>query len=121
MEIVSNDWWPKFSKREYARRYDDLRRAMDERGLDCLAIYGAPLFFGTDPGGPNIAYLAAYAPAVHGSRSTIRRRNSTQIMKSRLWQWVLTNHGNFLSRVLHYIHGRKKLFRNGLSAAEKAR
>jgi ectoine hydrolase len=66
MEQVAHDWWPKFSKAEYARRYDGLRRAMTERGLDCLAIYGAPMFFGTDPGGPNLAYLAAYAPAVHG-------------------------------------------------------
>lgn len=66
MEQVANDWWPKFSKAEYARRYDTLRRAMADKGLDCLAIYGAPLFFGTDPGGPNLSYLAAYAPAVHG-------------------------------------------------------
>lgn len=66
MERGANDWWPKFSKGEYARRYDSLRRSMAERGLDCLAIYGAPLFFGSDPGGPNVAYLAAYAPAVHG-------------------------------------------------------
>lgn len=66
MERITNDWWPKFSRSEYARRYDALRRAMAERGLDCLAVYGAPLFFGTDPGGPNLAYLAAYAPAVHG-------------------------------------------------------
>lgn len=66
MERVTNDWWPKFSQGEYQRRYDTLRKAMAEKGLDCLAIYGAPLFFGTDPGGPNLAYLAAYAPAVHG-------------------------------------------------------
>lgn len=66
MDVVGNDWWPKFSKDEYGRRYDTLRRAMAEKGLDCLAIYGAPIFFGTDPGAPNLAYLAAYAPAVHG-------------------------------------------------------
>ncbi len=66
MEQVTNDWWPRFSANEYRRRYDMLREAMGKRGLDCLAVYGAPLFFGTDPGGPNLAYLAAYAPAVHG-------------------------------------------------------
>jgi Xaa-Pro aminopeptidase len=66
MEHVTNDWWPKFSEGEYRRRYDALRKAMAQRNLDCLAVYGAPLFFGTDPGGPNLAYLAAYAPAVHG-------------------------------------------------------
>lgn len=66
MERGANDWWPKFSKGEYRRRYDALRGAMAERGLDCLAVFGAPLFFGTDPGAPNLAYLAAYAPAVHG-------------------------------------------------------
>ena len=66
MESVSNDWWPKFSRAEYGQRYAALRKSMEDKGLDCLVIYGAPLFFGTDPGGPNLAYLAAYAPAVHG-------------------------------------------------------
>lgn len=66
MKHVANDWWPKFSKSEYSRRYDALRGAMAERDLDCLVVFGAPLFFGTDPGAPNLAYLAAYAPAVHG-------------------------------------------------------
>src|SRR5690242_15530352 len=66
MERIANDWWPRFSDGEYRRRHALLRKAMDERGLDCLAIYGAPLFFGTDPGAPNLAWLASYAPAVHG-------------------------------------------------------
>jgi Xaa-Pro aminopeptidase len=66
MERGANDWWPKFSKQEYKRRYDALRRAMAECGLDCLAVYGAPLFFGTDPGAPNLVYLSAYAPGLHG-------------------------------------------------------
>ena len=66
MERGANDWWPKFSKNEYQRRYDALRQAIAERGLDCLAIYGAPLFFGTDPGAPNLVYLSAYAPGLHG-------------------------------------------------------
>lgn len=66
MEHGANDWWPKFSKDEYRRRYDALRQAMAQRGLDCLAVYGAPLFFGTDPGAPNLVYLSAYAPGLHG-------------------------------------------------------
>ncbi|MCC7485118.1 MAG: aminopeptidase P family protein [Burkholderiales bacterium] len=66
MERGANDWWPRFSREEYGRRYDALRRAMAERGLDCLAVYGAPLFFGTDPGAPNLVYLSAYAPGLHG-------------------------------------------------------
>jgi Xaa-Pro aminopeptidase len=66
MERVSNDWWPKFSEGEYKGRYDSLRRAMAERGLDCLAVYGTPLFFGTDPGAPNLIYLSAYAPGLQG-------------------------------------------------------
>jgi Xaa-Pro dipeptidase len=66
MEQVTNDWWQRFSDAEYRRRYDMLREAMGKRGIDCLAVFGAPLFFGTDPGGPNLAYLAAYAPAVQG-------------------------------------------------------
>lgn len=66
MEREANDWWPGFSSGEYGRRYDGLRAAMAQRGLDCLAVYGAPLFFGTDPGAPNLVHLAGYAPAPHG-------------------------------------------------------
>lgn len=55
MERITNDWWPKSSQGEYRRRYDVLRQAMAEKGLDCLAVYGAPLFFGTDPGAAFIA------------------------------------------------------------------
>jgi len=66
MAQVRNDWWPSFSTDEFRRRYDRLRRAMAERDLDCLAVYGTPLFFGTDPGAPNLVYLSAYAPGLHG-------------------------------------------------------
>lgn len=66
MNQNANDWWPKFSKAEYKRRSDSLRAAMDDRGLDALVIYGAPLFFGTDPGAPNLVYLSAYAPGLQG-------------------------------------------------------
>jgi Xaa-Pro aminopeptidase len=66
MEHGSNDWWPQFSVREYRRRYEALREAMSERGLDCLVVFGAPLYFGTDAGAPNLVYLSAYAPAPCG-------------------------------------------------------
>jgi len=66
MDQVSNDWWPKFSDSEYRRRFESLRAAMDESNLDALAIYGAAMFFGTDPGAPNLAYLSAYAPGLQG-------------------------------------------------------
>lgn len=66
VERGANDWWPEFSGDEYRRRYAALRSAMAERGLDCLAVYGAPLYFGTDPGAPNLIYLSAYAPGLHG-------------------------------------------------------
>lgn len=66
MSKVTNDWWPAFSIDEYRRRYDRLRNAMAERDLDCLAVYGTPLFFGTDPGAPNLIYLSAYAPGLQG-------------------------------------------------------
>jgi Xaa-Pro aminopeptidase len=66
MDKVSNDWWPRFSEAEYGRRYASLRAAMDERGLDCLVVYGTQMFFGTDPGAPNLIYLSAYAPGLQG-------------------------------------------------------
>jgi len=66
MDRVSNDWWPKFSEAEYERRYRSLRAAMGDRGLDCLVVHGTQMFFGTDPGAPNLAYLSAYAPGLQG-------------------------------------------------------
>jgi Xaa-Pro aminopeptidase len=63
---VSNDWWPRFSDSEYERRYRLVREAMAARGLDCLLVYGAPIFYGTDPGAPNMVYLAGYAPSCQG-------------------------------------------------------
>lgn len=66
MDQVSNDWWPRFSDAEYRRRTESLRAAMTERSLDCLVIYGSQMFFGTDPGAPNLVYLSGYAPGLHG-------------------------------------------------------
>jgi Xaa-Pro dipeptidase len=63
---VTNDWWPRFSDQEYERRYANVRSAMSERGLDALLIYGGSIYFGTDPGAPNLVYLTGYAPACHG-------------------------------------------------------
>ena len=63
---VSNDWWPRFSAAEYERRYATVRAAMAERGLDALLVYGTSIYFGSDPGSPNLAFLAGYGPACHG-------------------------------------------------------
>lgn len=62
----SNPWQPHFSTQEYERRYDRLRHEMQLRSLDCLVIYGTGVFFGSDPGSPNVMYLAAYPPAIAG-------------------------------------------------------
>ena len=38
MEHMTNDWWPKFSKGEYERRYAALRGAMVEQGGHVLPL-----------------------------------------------------------------------------------
>lgn len=63
---VNNDWWPGFSDSEYEDRYRNVRAAMEQRGLDALLVYGSSIYFGTDPGAPNLVYLAGYAPGLHG-------------------------------------------------------
>ena len=62
----SNPWQPGFSKDEYLERYSRLRHEMQLRSLDCLLIYGTGVFFGSDPGSPNVMYLAGYPPAIGG-------------------------------------------------------
>lgn len=64
--IVNNDWWPRFSEAEYESRHRKLRQAMQERGLDCLLVYGSATYFGTDPGCQNMIYLSSYGPCYHG-------------------------------------------------------
>jgi Xaa-Pro aminopeptidase len=39
---------------------------MQARSLDCLLVYGTGVFFGSDPGSPNVMYLAGYPPAIAG-------------------------------------------------------
>jgi len=63
---VADTWRARFSQGEYDERYARLRQRMDEASLDCLLVYGSPLFFGSDGGSPNLTYLAGYAPSVHG-------------------------------------------------------
>ena len=62
---TENDYFPVFSKQEYERRYSMVRVAMAEKGLDCLIIYGAYHWGGTDTGQANAVYLSNYAPVVH--------------------------------------------------------
>ncbi|MFC1579674.1 M24 family metallopeptidase [Thermodesulfobacteriota bacterium] len=62
---TENDYFPVFSDQEYERRYTMIRAAMAEKGLDCLIIYGAYSWGGTDTGQTNAVYLSNYAPVVH--------------------------------------------------------
>jgi len=66
LTAVDNDWWPRFSDGEYRRRYRVMQDGMRKRGIDILLIHGTAIFFGSDPGAPNLAYLAAYAPGCQG-------------------------------------------------------
>lgn len=61
-----NPWQAGFSEHEYKQRYNHLRHEMQLRSLDCLLIYGTGVFFGSDPGSPNVMYLAGYPPAIAG-------------------------------------------------------
>ncbi len=61
----TNNFYPRFSAKEYHDRYERIRRGMKEENLDCLIIYGAHTFFGTDPGQSNVIYLSAYAAFHH--------------------------------------------------------
>ncbi|MEE9275259.1 MAG: M24 family metallopeptidase [bacterium] len=59
-----NNFWPWFSEDEYKSRYARLRAAMAEKNLDCLVIYGSGGYLGTDPGQPNVAYIASFVSFV---------------------------------------------------------
>ena len=63
--VVENNYFVPFSKQEYERRHQILREAMKEKGLDCLLIYGAHAFGGTDLGAINAVYLSCYAGILH--------------------------------------------------------
>ena len=58
---VDNDFFPQFSQKEFDRRYQLVRTSMEEKGLDCLIIYGGYSYAGTDTGGVNMVYLSNYA------------------------------------------------------------
>ncbi|MFC2024382.1 M24 family metallopeptidase [Chloroflexota bacterium] len=63
--VVENDYFLPFSRKEYDRRRRMLRDAMRVSGLDCLLIYGAHSFGGSDMGHINSVYLACYAAVLH--------------------------------------------------------
>ena len=60
--LMPNDYFPPFSEKEYERRRQTIRASMNEKGLDCLIIYGAYHWGGTDTGQVNTVYLSNYAP-----------------------------------------------------------
>jgi hypothetical protein len=61
---AGNDYFPDFSKQEWSRRYGRIRKAMKSKGLDCLIVYGAYSYAGTDTGQINAVYLSNYAAVV---------------------------------------------------------
>ena len=62
---VGNDYYPPFSETEYKRRYRMIKDAMKEKGLDCLLVYGAYSYGGTDPGQVNTVYLSSCPAALN--------------------------------------------------------
>jgi Xaa-Pro aminopeptidase len=62
---IDNDFFPSFSEQEFARRRRTIRASMQEKGLDCLIIYGAYSYAGTDTGSVNVVYLSNYAGINH--------------------------------------------------------
>ncbi len=63
--LTPNDYFPPFPAREYERRRKTIRASMKEKGLDCLIIYGAYHWGGTDTGQVNAVYLSNYAAIPH--------------------------------------------------------
>jgi creatinase len=62
---MDNDFFPQFSRKEFERRHQLVRSAMKEKKLDCLVIYGAYSYAGTDSGQVNLVYLSNYAGINH--------------------------------------------------------
>ncbi len=62
---AENDFFPGFSAAEFEHRRRIIRASMREKGLDCLIIYGAYSYAGTDTGSVNVVYLANYAAINH--------------------------------------------------------
>ena len=63
--LMPNDYFPPFSEKEYENRRRTIRASMKEKGLDCLVIYGAYHWGGTDTGQVNAVYLSNYAAIPH--------------------------------------------------------
>ena len=63
--LTPNDYFPPFSEQEYANRRRTIRASMKEKGLDCLVIYGAYHWGGTDTGQVNAVYLSNYTAIPH--------------------------------------------------------
>jgi Xaa-Pro aminopeptidase len=61
---VGNDFFPPFSDEEFERRWKMMKTAMEEKGLDCLVVYGAYRFAGNDMGQVNAVYLSNFASVV---------------------------------------------------------
>lgn len=62
---VENDFFPTFPAHEFEARHRTIRASMKDRGLDCLVVYGAYSYAGTDTGSVNVVYLANYAAINH--------------------------------------------------------
>jgi Xaa-Pro aminopeptidase len=63
--LIPNDYFPPFSEQEYANRRRTIRASMKEKGLECLIIYGAYHWGGTDTGQVNAVYLSNYTAIPH--------------------------------------------------------
>jgi len=63
--LAPNDYFPPFSEQEYANRRRTIQASMKQKGLDCLIIYGAYHWGGTDTGQVNAIYLSNYAAIPH--------------------------------------------------------
>ena len=48
--LMPNDFFPPFSEQEYVNRRRTIQASMKEKGLDCLIVYGAYHWGGTDTG-----------------------------------------------------------------------
>lgn len=62
---IDNDFFPQFSKEEFERRHQLIKTSMKEKGIDCLILYGAYSYAGTDTGQVNVVYLSNYAGINH--------------------------------------------------------